>query len=103
MHDFKIFLDMNDDSMVFHAKIKNKDKYEILHDFHNLYLSLFEDIVQGNMNYKYVVNKDYISGKDTSFKKFSIDGKDAIESLTKFKEEYEKFHSFIVYFEKETA
>ena len=87
MHDFKIFLGLNDDSLAFHAKIKNKDEYEILHDFHNLYSPLFEDIVQGNMSYKYIVN----------------DKEDAIENLTKFKKEYKKFHSFIVYFEKETV
>jgi len=99
-YEFKILLDENDDSLAFHAYIANKKAYRIVYDLHDTYCDLFKDIKNGNFEIKYINNKEYLSGKDMSYKYFSIKGEDAIENLNLFKKEFNKFYSFNIFFQK---
>ena len=98
-YDFKIFLDKDDNSLVFHAQIANRDIYSIIYDLHDLYSTLFMDIKNGDYSIKYINNKEYLSG-NTKFKYFSVNGKNSIENLKLFEKSYKEFHSFNISFQK---
>lgn len=99
-YEFKILLDEDDDSLAFHAYIANKKSYRIVYDLHDIYSDLFKEIKNGDFTVKYINNEEYLSGKDMSYKYFSIKEEDALENLDLFKKEFNKFYSFNVSFQK---
>jgi len=99
-YEFKIFLDESEESLAFHAYIANKKTYRIVYDLNDTYSRLFKKIKNGTFSIKYINNEKYLSGEDTSIKKFYIKEEDAIENMKLFEEEFHKFYSFKVSFKK---